>query len=248
VAGRSGVTDLSAAVVDYLALRRALGFKLARVDGLLNDFVGYLNAHQVAHVTIDAAVDWAVLPAGASSWWWCRRLGVARGFARYLQAIDPATQVPPAGLIHAVPPRAVPYLFTDADVAALLNATTGLTPPLRAETYRCLLGLLAVTGMRVSEAINLDDTDVDLTEGVLVVRYAKFDKTRELVLHPQHGRGAQLLPTQPTSAPAEPLDRGVPGVHCRDPVVLPQRPRGLPPAHRRGRVAAGTTRPSASPA
>lgn len=178
------MTDLSAAVVDYLALRRALGFKLARVDGLLNDFVGYLNAHQVAHVTIDAAVDWAVLPAGASSWWWCRRLGVARGFARYLQAIDPATQVPPAGLIHAVPPRAVPYLFTDADVAALLNATTGLTPPLRAQTYRCLLGLLAVTGMRVSEAINLDDTDVDLTEGVLVVRYAKFDKTRELVLHP----------------------------------------------------------------
>lgn len=178
------MTDLRGAVVDYLELRRALGFKLARVDGLLNDFVDHLQTRQVGHITNDLALEWATLPQDASAWWWCRRLVVVRGFARYLQAIDPATQVPPPGLIHAVPPHAIPYLFTDDDVTALLNATTGLTPPLRAKTYRCLLGLLAVTGMRISEAINLDDADVDLTEGVIVVRHAKFDKTRELVLHP----------------------------------------------------------------
>ena len=177
------MTDLRGAVVDYLALRRALGFKLARADGLLNDFVDHMHRRQVVHITNDVALEWATLPQSASSWWWCRRLVVVRGFARYLQAIDPATEVPPPGLIHAVVPRAIPYLFTDDDVTALLNATTGLTPLLRAKTYQCLLGLLAVTGMRISEVINLDDADVDLTEGVIVVHHAKFDKSRELVLH-----------------------------------------------------------------
>jgi integrase/recombinase XerD len=178
------MSDLHAAVVDYLALRRAVGFKLARADGMLNDFVDHLHARGLAHVTTEAALEWATLPHAADSWWWCRRLAVVRGFARYLQGIEPATEVPPAGLIHAVVPRAVPYVFSDSDVTTLMSAADRLKPALRAKTYQSLLGLLAVSGMRVSEAINLDDTDVDLADAVIVIRHAKFDKARELVIHP----------------------------------------------------------------
>jgi integrase/recombinase XerD len=178
------MTDLRPALADYLAHRRALGYKLDRFDGLLNDFIDHLQAHDLPHVTAEAAVEWATSPHSAQAWWWCRRLSLVRGFARYLQAIDSATEVPPPGLIHAVAPRAVPYVFSDSDVAALLRATQRLNPALRASTYRVLVGLLVVTGMRVSEAINLDDADVDLDEAVLVIRHAKFDKTRLLFLHP----------------------------------------------------------------
>jgi integrase len=178
------MTDLRSAVADYLGLRRSLGFKLDRADWLLNSFVNHMEARGALHITIEVALEWATLPQHASSWWWRNRLGVARCFARYLQAIDPATEVPPAGLIAAVVPRAVPYMFSEADIAALMNAATRLDPPLRGETYKTLVGLLAVTGMRVSEAINLDDRDVDLDEALIVVRHAKFQKARELFLHP----------------------------------------------------------------
>jgi integrase/recombinase XerD len=176
------MTDLRAAVEEYLGLRRALGFKLERAGGLLSGFIDHLEAKGASTVTTELAVEWATGPRQASAWWWQRRLTVVRGFARHLQAFDPATEVPPTGLIDAVPPRATPYLFSDVDVVGLLAAAKRLRPPLRAATYRTLVGLLAVTGMRVSEAINLDDSDVD--DGVVVVRRGKFGKTRQLVVHP----------------------------------------------------------------
>jgi integrase/recombinase XerD len=176
------MTDLRATAHEYVMLRRALGFKLERADRLLNDFIDLLEAKGASTVTTDLAVEWATGPRQASAWWWQRRLTVVRGFARHLQAFDPTTEVPPTGLIDAVRPRATPYLFSDADIAAVMAAATRLRPPLRAATYRTVVGLLAVTGMRVSEAINLDDCDVD--DGVVVVRRGKFGKTRQVVLHP----------------------------------------------------------------
>jgi integrase len=112
------------------------------------------------------------------------RLGAARGFARYLQTIDPWTEVPPAGIWPATVPRPAPYLYSDADITALLAAARALQPPLRAVTLVTVLGLLVVTGMRVGEALSIGRGDVDLRRGVITIREAKLDRERLLPLHP----------------------------------------------------------------
>ena len=110
---------------------------------------------------------------------------MVRGFAVYLHALDPAHQVPPRGLMPATSRRTVvPYLYTDQEIAALMRAAGELSGPLRAATYQTLIRLLAVTGMRVGEAIGLDREDLDEQTGVLTVRGAKFGKSRQLPLHP----------------------------------------------------------------
>ena len=178
------MTELRAAAVEYLALRRALGFKLTQAERILRSFIGHLEQQGTATITTQAALEWAALPRQARPWWWRQRLSVVRGFARYLQAFDPSTEVPPAGLIPSPVPHAVPYVFSDTEVLALIAAAGRLEPALRQATYQALIGLLAVTGMRVGEAIALDTSDTDLAEGLLVVRHAKFGKSRELILHP----------------------------------------------------------------
>jgi integrase/recombinase XerD len=180
---------LREALVDYLALRRALGYRLARPAKLLNQFLDYLNTTRADEdaevVTVTAALDWARLPAGGEgSNWWAYRLSVVRGFATYLHALNPAHEVPPAGMLPQRPQRAVPYLYSETGIAALLAVTGSLRSPLRRATFATLIGLLAVTGIRVGEAIALDRRDVDLTTGRLLVRHGKFDKARELALHP----------------------------------------------------------------
>jgi integrase/recombinase XerD len=177
------MTDFQAAAGEYLALRRALGFKLTQAERMLRSFTGYLDEQGTARITARIAVEWAVLPAQASRWWWRQRLSVARGFARYLQAFDPDTEIPPAGLIYSPVPRVSPSVLSEADIAALMTAAGKLNPPLRAATYQTLIGLAAVTGMRVGEAIALDDGDVSPGEGLIVIRNAKFGKSRQLVIH-----------------------------------------------------------------
>lgn len=112
------------------------------------------------------------------------RLTVVRGFARYLHALDERHEVPPADLLPARWHRPTPYLYSEADLGRLLGAARALPRPLRAATYATLIGLLAVSGMRVGEAIGLDRGDLDWSAGLLIVREAKFGKSRELVLHP----------------------------------------------------------------
>lgn len=107
-----------------------------------------------------------------------------RGFATYLHGIDTVHEVPAPDLLPQRPHRASPYLYSDAEIAELIAATSILSTPLRRATFATLIGLLAVTGIRVGEAIALDRGDVDLTKGRLTVRYGKFGKTRELALHP----------------------------------------------------------------
>ena len=116
--------------------------------------------------------------------WWASRLTLVRGFATYLHTIDPATQVPPADLLRAHPRHATPYLYTAEDVAALLAAAAGLRTTHRVATYRTLIGLLVVTGMRVGEAIALDLRDFDEEQGLITVRQGKLGKSCALPLHP----------------------------------------------------------------
>jgi integrase len=171
-------------LADYLALRRALGYRLARPEKLLGQFLDHLERTGESRITVAVALDWARLPAGGGSNWWAYRLSVARGFATYLHGLDPAHEVPAAELLPHRPLRASPYLYSDTDIAALIAATSSLRTPLRRATFATLIGLLAVTGIRVGEAIALDSGDVDLAVGRLVVRHGKFGKTRELALHP----------------------------------------------------------------
>ena len=178
-----GQLDLHAAVADYLVLRRALGFKLDRADRLLGDFVAFLNDNDVPTITSEAATTWATIPTGAHPSWWATRLGVVRQFAIYLSAFDPDVQVPPADVLPYGTKRAEPFIYSQADVAALLDAA-GQRRPMIAATYTTLVGLLAVTGMRVGEAIRLDRSDLNPRRGLLTVRSSKFGKSRQLPLHP----------------------------------------------------------------
>jgi integrase len=171
-------------LADYLALRRALGYRLARPEKLLNQFLDHLDRAGAARITVAVALDWARLPAGGDSNWWAYRLSAVRGFAAYLHAIDPVHEVPATDLLPHRRLRASPYLYSDADIAALIEATSSLRTPLRQATFTALIGLLTVTGIRIGEAIALDRGDVDLATGRLLVRHGKFDKTRELALHP----------------------------------------------------------------
>lgn len=173
---------LRQAVEDYLKVRRSLGYQLARPEKLLGQFITYLEQAGAGTVTTEHALAWAVLPGGDPSWH-AYRLSAVRGFATWLRTIDPAAQVPPARLIPSRKLRATPYLYADAEIRSLIAAASSLRFPLRAATYQALIGLLAVTGMRVGEAIRLDLGDADLDTGVLTVREGKHGKSRLIPLH-----------------------------------------------------------------
>ncbi|MHB1431379.1 MAG: tyrosine-type recombinase/integrase [Streptosporangiaceae bacterium] len=177
------MSPLRQALTDYLAIRRALGYKLARPEKLLSQFITYLEDNGAGTVTTGHALAWATAPGGDASWH-ALRLSAVRGFAAHLHTIDPATEVPPADLIPWRPRRATPYLYSDADISTLIATAAGLRFPLRTATYQTLIGLLAVTGMRIGEAIRLDRADADLAGGVLTVRESKFGKSRLVPLHP----------------------------------------------------------------
>ena len=135
------------ALDDYLALRRALGFRLATAGRLLGQFVSWLEARGASTITTEDALAWATLPAGASLAWQAIRLAAVRGFTAYLHGTDPSVQVPPAGLIRRGNDRATPYLYSDADISAIIAAAGTLRPRFRAATYQALISLLAVSGM-----------------------------------------------------------------------------------------------------
>ena len=199
------MSGLSGHIEDYLAMRRALGFKLEKTGRLLRDFAVFAEAADASTVTTGVAVAWAILPENASPVWPAQRLGMVRGFARYLQAVDPPAEVPPAGLLPARNRRVTPYIYSDADVAALMAAARMLRNPLKAATFETLIGLLSVTGMRGSEAMRLDDSDIDAGTGLLAVRATKFRKSRQLPLHPATLRalgGYQAVRDQLCPAPA----------------------------------------------
>ena len=176
------MSPLGQACEEYLALRRAMGFKLERPGRRLPDLVAHLEAGGQTTITTRAALEWAMRPAGHPQE--CAdRLSIARGFARYLRALDGTSEVPPADLLPSCRRRPTPHIYSDQDVAALMAATATIHSPFRAATHRTLIGLLAVTGMRIGEAIALDQGDVDLAAGCVSVRAGKWNAARELPLH-----------------------------------------------------------------
>ena len=166
----------------YLQLRRAVGFKLVSEARLLAEFVTFAEETGQRTITTEAALAWARLPAGGSRNYLSRRLRAVRSFARYLHALDPACEVPPIELLPASKYRPAPYLYSDAEIVALMSAARELRPQSRASMFETLIGLLACTGLRIGEAIRLDRDDFDPTRGLLTVRDTKFGKSREVQL------------------------------------------------------------------
>lgn len=177
------MSELSRHLDEYLRLRRALGFKLELPGRILPQFLAYLEANGATTITSELAIAWAGLPAEALPVYRAHRLGAVRGFARYLAAIDPETEVPPTGVWSARTPRRTPFLFSDDDLTGLLAGARALLPALRGTTMEALFGLLVSTGMRVGEALGLERGDVDLAQGVITIREAKFDRSRIVPLH-----------------------------------------------------------------
>ncbi len=202
------MTGLEQRVNEYLAVRRSLGYKLERAGKLLMQFLVWLDERDHSVITTDRALEWATLPPATGSNWHRQRLSVVRGFAAHLHAIDPTHEVPPADLLLSRPRRAVPYLYTDREVLALMDASSIIPTPHRAATMRALIGLLAVSGMRIGEAIRLDRSDIDTGHALIVVRDSKFGKSRELALdlttiaalRRYLGRGDRPTPVEPTAA------------------------------------------------
>lgn len=178
------MSALKAALGDYLGLRRALGHKLDEHERQLTRFVARLDDGGATFVamadTLAFVLDPELDPASSNP---AKRLMAVRGFTRYLSAIDPRNEVPPAGLVSYRPSHRVPYLFSDEDVAEVVRAARDSTPfDFRAETLAGLIVLLAVTGMRVGEALRIDCCDVDWDQAVIKVRDTKFGKGRDVVV------------------------------------------------------------------
>ena len=170
---------------NYLELRRALGFKTDRATGLLSSFASFLERKHRPVITSELALAWAKQPADAHPYWWAWKLSMVRGFARHVHLADARHEIPPVDLLPARCLRSTPVLYSADEIHRLLLAARSQeTPPFRRLTYETFLGLLAVTGMRVGEAIRLDRGDVDWTQQLLSVYEGKFHKSREVVLHP----------------------------------------------------------------
>ncbi|MGI8612424.1 MAG: tyrosine-type recombinase/integrase [Nocardioidaceae bacterium] len=169
---------------DYLAMRRALGFELTTFGQKLLSFIAYLETHEISVVTTEAALNWATsTPHSTDQVHWSRRLMVARIFARHLAVLDPRTEVPPVDVLPHHYRRVTPYLYTPDELDRLLDAASALRPQLRALTWHTFIALLAVTGMRTSEACRLDVSDIDFDDAVLTVRDTKFGKHRQVPVH-----------------------------------------------------------------
>ncbi len=175
------MSALSDAARDYLRLRNRLGHELAEYHRELPRFVAALDTAGLPTVTIAAALSWAqergVDPLSSVP---ARRMTITRGFARYLAGIDARTEVPPPGLIAAPPRWRPPFIYSTEDIAVLLTHARRLRQPMPAATHETLVGLLAVTGVRVGEALRLDRADIDWTSGVLAIRESKFGKSRRV--------------------------------------------------------------------
>jgi integrase/recombinase XerD len=172
-------------VEEYIAMRRGLGYKLKYESKALVDFVSFLEREGSSYITIKLALCWALRPKNVQPAWRAKRLSYVRNFARYCSAIDPQTEIPPFDLLPCRYQRPIPQIYTNDQIIRLLDAAKNLPPvtSLRRWTYHYLFGLLSVTGLRLSEAINLDCDDVDLNNNMLTILETKFNKSRLVPIH-----------------------------------------------------------------
>jgi len=186
------MTDLSIALSEYLALRRSLGFKLRATARELPRFVQFIKRRGAAAITTELALQWAQEDPKASPVTHSDRLAMVRRFAAWQHATDPRTEIPPVRLLPRRYQRPMPYIYSDEEVTRIVSAAAELPSDkgLRSLTFSMLFGLLAVTGMRIGEAVGLNRDDVDLQTGVLTIREGKLGKRR---LVPVHATTTEML-------------------------------------------------------
>lgn len=168
-------------LVEYLALRRGLGSKL-RAEGVrLPGFVSFMEDRKSPHITTRLALDWA---QQTSARYPIKRLTMVRGFAKYVAGFDARTEIPPPDCLSRKFARPRPYIYRDEEIQHLLRAAWRYPRDRPRGTYYCLLGLLAVSGLRIGEVIKLQVQDVDLKNRILTIRDTKFGKSRLVPIHP----------------------------------------------------------------
>jgi len=178
--------SLTVRLEQYLTIRRSLGYDLSFSERVLRRFAEFAGSEGADHITVELFLRWKKRFGSANNHTWSTRLGMVRVFASWLQGFDPRTEVPPPGLVSGKPRRPRPYIYTDDQIAEIVTEAGRLPSSygLRGWTCSTLFGLIAVTGLRVSEALGLDDKDVDLNEAVLSIRRGKNGKCRFVPLSP----------------------------------------------------------------
>lgn len=184
------MSELGTTLKNYLTIRRQLGFKLHDEGSFLPKFVFFVEQEGSSFITRDLALRWAMQPKDTLPAWWAARLRMVRRFAQYLSAVDPRTEVPPQGLLPYRYHRRLPYIYADEEIKQLIESTKQLSSKigLRPYTHSTLFGLLAVTGMRMRESINLHCKDVDFKNSILTIHQTKFGKSRQVPIHPSTQR------------------------------------------------------------
>ena len=200
---------LQKALNDYLAIRRQLGFKLRDEGYLLPRFIQYLKQKGASFITRDLALRWAMQPKDVLPSWWAKRLCMVRRFSQYVSALDKRTQIPPQGLLPHRYRRRSPYIYCDEQITQLIESAKQLSTPkdLRPHTYSALFGLIAVTGMRMSESIRLKCEDVDFKDGLLTINDTKFGKSRLVPIHPSTQHALKQYECIRNQIYPNPLDR-----------------------------------------
>jgi len=180
------MSTLSNRLDDYLSLRRSLGFKLTSEGTALPSFVQFMEHNKASYITNELALTWATLPKNVKANRWYRRLSFVRGFSTYCHAFDQRSEVPSSQLLPICKQRSSPYFFKDSDIEQLLQKSLSqeISAGVSSRTTHCILSLLCTTGLRISEALRLDVSDLDTDQGVLHVRVSKFGKSRLIPLHP----------------------------------------------------------------
>ena len=185
----SSPTSLQARVEGYLAERRTLGFSARTISYALRSFARHVQA--VGHrgpLTMEVMAGWARSDSHGSSdpHTWARRLKNLRSFMRWLRQFEPRTEVPDDSVFGRLPKWQAPHIYNEHEIVDLLSAARrlGPKPGLRGIVYETLFGLIASTGLRISEALSLHNEDVDLHLGMLVIHQTKFAKSRQVPVHP----------------------------------------------------------------
>ncbi|MDF1758144.1 MAG: tyrosine-type recombinase/integrase [Legionellaceae bacterium] len=177
----SNLKTMKQRVQEYLSYRRSLGFKLLVEGQQLLRFAEFVdNKNHCGPVTAEIAIEWSQSSKKPSRFTWARRLEIVTCFAKYCSSIEPGTQIPPKGLFGKSHRRVAPYIFTTIEIQQIVDATKHLLPKnsLRQITFRYLFTLLYVTGLRISEALNLSCDDVDIQNRIIHIKQTKFNKSR----------------------------------------------------------------------
>ena len=174
------MTSLTSRLESYLEIRRSLGSELSSFERVMCRFTAFADSEHADHITTKLFLKWRASHGSTNQYTWSRWLGMVRCFATWLQNIDPRTEVPPAGLIPGKFRRTRPFIFSEEQIAQIIQAAAHLPSAygLRGLTCSTVLSLIAVTGLRINEALNLNEEDVDLEEGVLTIKRGKNGKAR----------------------------------------------------------------------